>query len=96
MGMVKFRKQYANEDRRTYLARSLDFYQKQIEEVDKALDENARLIARTREEIDEAAKDIARAKRHRQQLILQLRIKAIFAIVWSLVGIGIVVYLIAR
>jgi len=96
MGMVKFRKQYANEDRRTYLARSLDFYQKQIEEVDKALDENAKLIVRTKEGLAAAQQGIVEAEKHRRQLVLQLKIKAIIGIVWSLVGIGIVVYLIAR
>lgn len=97
MDMVKFRKQYANEDRRVYLARALAFYlQKQIGEVDEALDENARLIDRTREEILHAEKSIAEAEKHRRQLILQLKIKAIFGLVWSLVGISVFLYFMVR
>lgn len=96
MDMVKFRKQYANEDRRVYLARALAFYQKQIGEVDEALDENARLIDRTREEILHAEKAIAAAEEHRKQLICQLKIKAIFGLVWFLVGISVFLYFMVR
>jgi len=96
MGMITFREKFSNEDTRMYRLRKLEFYQKQLTDVEHALDQNESYIQRCKAEIE--ATKVAKEKLVAQRDVLKLmRRNAVVQAIAALVSfVAIVAYVIWR